>query len=591
DNEEFNEIMQLRQWAMTSNIPHTKLDSLLQILRRRLLPNLPATAKTFLKTNSAEYNIKQFYDVNGCSVGEFVYFGIAKHLQRTVNPEIHENETLYLKINIDGLPLFNSSLQQFWPIPGQLHFEPEVYKPFPIAVYAGREKPNNLSAYLENFIVEINELLLNGIIIDEKSFKVCIMCFVCDRPARSFIKCIKGHVGFYACERCEVRGTRHENRTIYCNDVCEERIDQSFRDQRNPEHHIGLSPLTFINPRIDMVRQFVLDFMHLCYLGIMKKMLVECWMKGNLSTRLNQNSKMRLSQRLMQLKSQIPADFQRSTRSIFEVAKWKATEFRFFLLYCGPIVLKNILSKKLYNHFLLFHVACRILCSNELALKFNTQAKKYLESFVHLARYYYGKQSQTLNMHSLIHLADDVQNMKCCLSGFTAFPFENILGKMKKVLRSGNRPLAQLCRRLHESHFAEEKKTTLPLLVNILKKQYDELNDRVIIKKLIYKNALLSSKSPDNTVFLNNGKILMIDDIYSLPNQLNSNEIEITGILLKIKSPIFTYPCNSKYLNMWEVSHKNCSRITCPLNFVVTKMVTICMHDNEKMYTMPLLHV
>ncbi|KYN28605.1 hypothetical protein ALC57_01997, partial [Trachymyrmex cornetzi] len=328
DNEEFNEIMQLRQWAMTSNIPHTKLDSLLQILRKRLLPNLPANAKTFLKTNSAEHNIKQFYDDNGCS----------------------------------------------------------VYKPFSIAVYAGREKPNDLSAYFENFIVEINELLLNGIIIDEKSFKVCIMYFACDRPARSFIKCIKGHVGsicskdFYACERYEVRGTRHENRTIYYNDVCKERTDQSFRDQKNLEHYIGLSPSTFINSRIDTVRQFVLDFMHLCCLGIMKKMLVECWLKGNLSTKLNQNSKMRLSQQLMQLKSQIPADFQRSTRSI-------------------------------------------------------------------------------------------------------------------------------------ESHFAEEKKTTLPLLVNILKKQYDKLNDRVIVKKLIYKIALLFSKSLDNTVFLNNDKILMIDDI------------------------------------------------------------------------------
>lgn len=147
----------------------------------------------------------------------------------------------------------------------------------------------------------------------------------------------------------------------------------------------------------------------------------------------------------MQLKSQIPADFQRSTRSVFEVAKWKATEFRFFLLYCGPIVLKNILPKKLYNHFLLFHIACRILCSNNLALKFNTQAKKYLQHFVQLARYYYGKQCQIMNMHYLTHLADDVQNMKCSLSEFTAFPFENMLRKMKKMFRNGNRPLAQLC--------------------------------------------------------------------------------------------------------------------------------------------------
>jgi len=40
-----------------------------------------------------------------------LYTDIAKLLERTVNPEIHENKILYLKINIDGLPLYNSCLQ------------------------------------------------------------------------------------------------------------------------------------------------------------------------------------------------------------------------------------------------------------------------------------------------------------------------------------------------------------------------------------------------------------------------------------------------------------------------------------------------
>lgn len=71
-------------------------------------------------------------------------------------------------------------------------------------------------------------------------------------------------------------------------------------------------------------------------------------------------------------------------------------------------------------------------------------------------------------MHSLTHLADDVQNMGCSLSGFTAFPFENMLGKMKKVLRNGNRPLAQLCRRLrHETLFVEQNKYILPPPIKI----------------------------------------------------------------------------------------------------------------------------
>ena len=33
-----------------------------------------------------------------------------------------------------------------------------------------------------------------------------IKALVCDAPARQFIKCIKGHSGYYSCERCETKG-------------------------------------------------------------------------------------------------------------------------------------------------------------------------------------------------------------------------------------------------------------------------------------------------------------------------------------------------------------------------------------------------
>ncbi|XP_018302190.1 uncharacterized protein, partial [Mycetomoellerius zeteki] len=163
-----------------------------------------------------------------------------------------------------------------------------------------------------------------------------------------------------------------------------------------------------------MVKQFVLDFMHLGCLGVLKKMLQDFWLEGNLTTKLGQNGKRQLSQNLIELQSQIPEEFQRTTRSVQDIAKWKATEYRLFGLYIGPIVLKPILQKKHYKHFLLLHAAFRILCSdNDVAIKYNGQAKAYLKSFVLLTEQYYG-----------------AQNL---------------------MLRSGNRPLAQLCRRIHES--------------------------------------------------------------------------------------------------------------------------------------------
>lgn len=86
-DETWSDVAKLRQWAIQSHIPHCHLDSLLRILRRQLIPNLPATSKTFLKTKSANYQIKEFRSSDGTIIGEFVYFGIAVGLQRCVNKE------------------------------------------------------------------------------------------------------------------------------------------------------------------------------------------------------------------------------------------------------------------------------------------------------------------------------------------------------------------------------------------------------------------------------------------------------------------------------------------------------------------------
>jgi len=53
-------------------------------------------------------------------------------------------------------------------------------------------------------------------------------------------------------------------------------------------------------------------------------------------------------------------------------------------------------------------------------------------------------------MHNFLHVADDVQNHGCTLDEMSSFDFENELGKMKRVLRTPNKPLGQYCRRKEE---------------------------------------------------------------------------------------------------------------------------------------------
>lgn len=275
------------------------------------------------------------------------------------------------------------------------------------------------------------------------------MAFISDTPARSFLKCIKGHGGYNACERCmipeELFRAGKSSKIIYPGIRYPMRTKESFLKQEDPEHHISISLLINIDPEIDFTKVFVLDHMHLFFNEVMKK-LIDIWMRDPLKIRLSRRQKIKITERLLFFNTHMPIEFQRKPRSIFDYLKWKATEFRFLLLYCGPIVLRDILPLKLYHHFLLLHVACRIFCNDELVLTHNTIAKKYLEKFVLALPYLYEPQFQVINMHNLLHVADDAKNFNCSLSRISCFPFEIVLGEIKCILRTSNKPLSQICR-------------------------------------------------------------------------------------------------------------------------------------------------
>lgn len=195
----------------------------------------------------------------------------------------------------------------------------DIYELFPIAIFSGDAKPMSAHEYLHEFICEINQFHANGIIINGRRLKIKIHFFICDTLARSFLKGIKGHKGFWACERCEIKGERINRRTVYPDVNCQKRTDHSFRLQNQPQHHKYPSPLLEIEPAVDLVRIFVLDYMHLCCLGVMKK-LTEFWIFGKSQTQLQRRNvlgvrqKMKLSNLMIQLRKCIPFEFQRKPR-------------------------------------------------------------------------------------------------------------------------------------------------------------------------------------------------------------------------------------------------------------------------------------
>jgi len=110
-------------------------------------------------------------------------------------------------------------------------------------------------------------------------------------------------------------------------------------------------------PNIDIVNDFPLDYMHLVCLGVTKKLIL-LWLGHfkNSPVRLQNIKVKNISSHLLSLKPNMTYDFSRTPRSLTEILRWKATEYRLFLLYTSPIVLKNIISEPCYSHFICLHV-------------------------------------------------------------------------------------------------------------------------------------------------------------------------------------------------------------------------------------------
>lgn len=197
-----------------SHVTKNFTTELLEILREDGHIELPKSAATLLK--SANYKEKKIKRMKAKShrdkeYGYYVYFGIVENLKRIISPTVYNKTVIKLLINIDGIPVFNHSNQQLWHIL-MLVFDPDYEStPFMVAAFCGKSKPNSVNKFLKECITEIKELVKDGINIEKVHFTVEILGFVCDTPARSFLKCCKGHGGFYACERCEIKGISIKN--------------------------------------------------------------------------------------------------------------------------------------------------------------------------------------------------------------------------------------------------------------------------------------------------------------------------------------------------------------------------------------------
>jgi len=190
--------------------------------------------------------------------------------------------------------------------------------------------------------------------------------------------------------------------------------------------------------------------MHLLYLEIMKK-LIKTWMRGPKSVRLSDHQICVVSSKLVALRRFIPQEFARKPRALCEIDRFKASEFRQFLLYTGMVALKSELRKELYSNFLNLFVAIFTFSSPKLVKHYADYSENLLKFFVEQCMVLYGKEFVVYNVHSVIHIVDDAKAYGC-LDGISSFPFENYLGHLKSTVRKPQQILQQIFKRLCEGY-------------------------------------------------------------------------------------------------------------------------------------------
>lgn len=267
----------------------------------------------------------------------------------------------------------------------------------------------------------------------------------------------------------------------------------------------------------------------------------------NKGIRLGQGALRQISLSLDSFKEYIPREFARKCRNLSEVDRWKATEFRQFLLYSGIVAFKGNLSPEYYDHFLLFFIAIHCLASRTLWESHTDYAQNRLRSFLEKAKRLYGRDFFVYNVHALIHISDDVRRFGP-LDSYSAFCFENYLGGLKQLLHKHALPLQQVIRRLveREGVITKKNKACLP---NILpKKQHfhgpilRDVFDCQQFKEIIFNGVFFSILKGDNCVKIRH-KFYLIRNILSGPAG-NDRIIIIIERFLNI-APFFEYPCNS----------------------------------------------
>ncbi len=530
-------------WIASTGAKRKASNILLHYMKFKFNAQIPTDYRTLLRTpvNPVPFLMHP---------GSYIHVGVHRALYHLLS-EVRDIQSMFtdakvlMQFFVDGIRMTKSTKADAWVI--MMSIRRKVKKrlrlvPKVIGVYYGDKKPEDFNQFLWPFVMELLDLIDTGIEFNNVQLKLEILNFVMDAPARCYCKQITGVNGYFGCDNCVEEGDYIEHRMTFLNMNAPERNDADYRNRvyDDQDYHKMESVLELLP--IDMIESFPLDYLHVLLVGVEKWLLeFTLYAPKSLSVRDHEVIK----ERVMSFRSTQPKEFQRNLRSFVEdLSYMKGTEFRTYVLFVGPLLLRGIISEEKISNLLKLQIAS-IIFTHERFNQYYEEADKLMRMFVEEFADLYHPRHGTYVFHSLCHMKKYV-DIYGAWDNFSTFEFESYNSKVKDMLHGNVMPLTQITNRIieiyqstknnfgNESHIAEVKD-----------RQEDGTFLQLIYHDLHFNRAL----EGQNYILLKSGVSVKLISIFE--DEVTS-EIGLIGASLQNCSSVFSNIVDTTRFNVFK---------------------------------------
>ncbi|KAE8741282.1 hypothetical protein FOCC_FOCC013204 [Frankliniella occidentalis] len=373
----------------------------------------------------------------------------------------------------DGLSLSESSNVSIWPLEFVIaELPPHLrYKYVLISgIWIDESKPN-MNSYLKPFVEEISLLNTKGVqwvhpksqVVHQTS--VTVPLFIADAPARAQLQNILSHGGKHCCNICEQKmkklpaeplqpGVKRKKRrrvftfeeeaVLRTADRMKSQAKQSRKRQRLEGGELkaikGVKGRSIVEslPGCDRSTVVFPEYMH-ALLCLVKHLMTILFTK---SGPWNLSNKQDIINEFLE-NIRVPDFITRIPRSTEYFAKWKANEFRSFLLYYSIIIFSQCMTEEYFQHWMLLVISFYLLLQNSVSDIDIAKSTAMLELFCADFTRLYKADFFTYYVHNLLHLPLIVKR-NGPLWSHSAFQFENFNGKLAKFIHGSKHQAKEL---------------------------------------------------------------------------------------------------------------------------------------------------